>query len=113
MRKQFDWSVFLGAKALAWAGGAVMLLGIVFFFVLAVNRGWIGPVARVMLGSIASAAVFGAGVYVKRRSEDLYVSALAAVGTGIAGGYMTLLAAKILYDLVPDWAALVIAVAIA
>ena len=33
-------------KALAWAGGAVMLLGIVFFFVLAVNRGWIGPVAR-------------------------------------------------------------------
>ena len=63
-----------------------------------------------MLGSIASGRLFGAGVYVKRRSEDLYVSALAAVGTGIAGGYMTLLAAKMLYDLVPDWAALVIAV---
>jgi uncharacterized membrane protein len=113
VRREFDWSVFVGAKALAWAGGAVTLLGIVFFFVLAVNRGWIGPVTRVMLGSIASAAVFGAGVYVKRRFEDLYVSALAAVGTGVAGGYMTLLAAKVLYDLVPDWAALGIAVVIA
>ncbi len=113
VRREFDWSVFLGAKALAWAGGAVTLLGIVFFFVLAVNRGWIGPTTRVLLGSIASAAVFGAGVYVKRRFEDLYVSALAAVGAGIAGAYMTLLAAKVLYDLVPDWAALAIAVVIA
>ena len=113
VRREVDWSMFLGAKALAWAGGAVTLLGIVFFFVLAVNRGWIGPVTRVLLGSIASAAVFGAGVYVKRRFEDLYVSALAAVGAGIAGGYMTLLASKVLYDLVPDWTALAIAVVIA
>ena len=30
-RRELDWSVLLGAKALAWAGGAVMLLGIVFF----------------------------------------------------------------------------------
>jgi hypothetical protein len=38
------------ARVLAWAGGVVTLLGILFFFVLAVNRGWIGPVARVSLG---------------------------------------------------------------
>ena len=111
--RQFDWSVLIGAKALAWAGGAVTLLGIVFFFVLAVNRGWIGPVTRVLLGSIASAAVFSAGLYIKRRFAELYHSALAAVGTGIAGGYMTLLAAKLLYGLVPDWGALVLAAAIA
>ena len=91
--REIDWSVFFGAKALAWAGGAVTLLGIVFFFVLAVNRGWIGPVARVSLGAIASTLVFGAGLYVKRRYEELYHSALAAVGTGIGGAYMTLLAA--------------------
>ena len=112
-KREIDWSVLFGAKALAWAGGAVMLLGIVFFFVLAVNRGWIGPVARVTLGSIASALVFGAGLYVKRRFAELYHSALAAVGTGIGGAYMTLLAAKLLYDLVPDWAALLIAAGIA
>src|SRR5213083_3642564 len=39
-RREIDWSVLFGAKALAWAGGAVTLLGVVFFFVLAVNRGW-------------------------------------------------------------------------
>jgi uncharacterized membrane protein len=111
--REIDWSVFFGAKALAWAGGAVMLLGIIFFFVLAVNRGWIGPAARVTLGAVASALVFGAGLYVKRRFEELYHSALAAVGTGIAGGYMTLLAAKVLYDVVPDWAAMLIAAGIA
>ena len=111
--REIDWSIFFGAKALAWAGGAVTLLGIVFFFVLAVNRGWVGPVARVSLGAIASSLVFCAGLYVKRRYEELYHSALAAVGTGIGGGYMTLLAAKVLYDLVPDWAAMLIAVGIA
>jgi uncharacterized membrane protein len=112
-RREIDWSLFLGAKALAWVGGAVTLLGIVFFFVLAVNRGWIGPVARVTLGSVASALVFAAGLYVKRRSAELYHSAVAAVGTGIGGAYMTLLAAKVLYGLVPDWAALAIAGGIA
>jgi uncharacterized membrane protein len=111
--RQFDWSVLVGAKALAWAGGAVTLLGIVFFFVLAVNRGWIGPTTRVVLGSMASVVVFSAGLYIKRRFEELYHSALAAVGTGISGGYMTLLAAKLLYDLVPDWGALALAAAIA
>ena len=59
-RREIDWSALFGAKALAWAGGAVTLLGIVFFFVLAVNRGWIGPVARVTLGGLASVLVFGA-----------------------------------------------------
>ena len=49
-RREIDWAALFGAKALAWAGGAVTLLGIVFFFVLAVNRGWIGPVTRVTLG---------------------------------------------------------------
>jgi uncharacterized membrane protein len=113
VRREIDWSALFGAKALAWAGGAVTLLGIVFFFVLAVNRGWIGPVTRVTLGALASVFLFSAGMYVKRRFEDMYHSAVAAVGAGIAGGYITLLAAKVLYGLVPDWAALVVAVAIA
>ena len=113
VRREIDWSALFGAKALAWAGGAVTLLGIVFFFVLAVNRGWIGPVTRVTLGALASVFLFSAGLYVKRRFEDMYHSAVAAVGAGIAGGYMTLVAAKVLYGLVPDWAALVVAAGIA
>src|SRR5262245_43034353 len=36
-----DWDL-VGARGFAVAGGAVMALGIGFFFVLAANRGWIG-----------------------------------------------------------------------
>src|SRR3954470_143421 len=50
-RPEFDLSTLLGARALAWSGGALTLLGILFFFVLAVERGWIGPAARVGLGA--------------------------------------------------------------
>jgi uncharacterized membrane protein len=102
----------LGARALAWAGGVVTLLGVVFFFVLAVNAGWIGPVERVSLGAVASALVFGAGIFAHRRYGHLY-SALAATGAGIAGGYATLLSAAALYDLVPALAALALAAGIA
>jgi uncharacterized membrane protein len=114
----FDWgrtmstADLMGAKALAFAGGVVTLLGVVFFFVLAVNRGWIGPGMRVAFGGAASAIVFGAGFWLQRRYETTY-SALTAVGTGIAGGYATLLAAVSLYDLVSKPVALVIAAAIA
>ncbi|HYZ19082.1 MAG TPA: DUF2339 domain-containing protein, partial [Gaiellaceae bacterium] len=101
-----------GAKALAWAGGFVTLLGIVFFFVLAVNRGWIGPAERVGLGALASLLVFGAGLWLHRAYGAVY-SAFGAAGAGIAGGYTTLLAATALYDLVPRPAALVLAAAIA
>ena len=57
----------MGAKTLAFTGGVVTLLGVVFFFVLAVNRGWIGPGLRVAMGAAASCAVFGAGLWIKRR----------------------------------------------
>jgi uncharacterized membrane protein len=109
---KISWEDLFGAKALAWAGGLVTLLGILFFFVLAVNRGWIGPVARVSLGALASLVVFGAGFWLRRTYGPAH-SALAAAGAGIAGGYATLLAATALYDLVPRGVALALAAAIA
>lgn len=107
-----SWSDLTGARALAWAGGIVTLLGIVFFFVLAVNRGWVSPELRLMLGAAASIAVFGAGVWLRSRYGQLY-SPLAAVGAGIAGGFATLLAATALYEFVPELGALAAAAGIA
>ena len=106
-----DWDL-LGARGVALAGGVVTLLGIVFFFVLATNRGWIGPMARVSLGAGASVLVFAAGLVIHRRYGQLH-AALAACGAGIAGGYATLAAATILYDLLPAAGALVAATGIA
>src|SRR5438034_995360 len=116
--RSFDWgrtvstADLLGAKALAFAGGVVTLLGIVFFFVLAVNRGWIGPELRVACGALASALVFGSGFWLRRRYGRTY-SALVAVGVGLAGAYSTVLAAVSLYDLISKPVALVAAGAIA
>lgn len=102
----------LGARALAWAGGVVTLLGIVFFFVLAARRGWIGPLERVGLGSLASILAFSAGLWLRRRFGETY-AALSAVGAGIAGAYATLVAAGALYGLVEDVVALAVAAGIA
>ncbi|HEX4679451.1 MAG TPA: DUF2339 domain-containing protein [Gaiellaceae bacterium] len=111
-REPLDLSVLLGARALAWTGGIVTLLGIVFFFVLAVERGWIGPVARVTLGATVSGGLVLAALWLRRRFGDTYAS-LSAAGVGIAGFYATLLAATALYDLVPAAAAVVAAGGIA
>jgi uncharacterized membrane protein len=101
-----------GARGFALVGGIVTLLGIVFLFVLAANRGWIGPVARVSIGAVASLAVFLGGVVLRVRFGRMQAS-LAAVGTGIAGAYVTLAAAAIIYQFLPNWAALLVAAAIA
>ncbi|MGH3005093.1 MAG: DUF2339 domain-containing protein [Gaiellaceae bacterium] len=115
-RRRPEWDLspsdLLGARALAWAGGIVTLLGIVFFFVLAVNRGWINPELRLGFGALASVAAFTAGWWLRRRYGQLH-SALAAAGAGIAGGYATLLAATALYEFVPDVWALAAAAGIA
>src|SRR5437868_1542978 len=40
-----------GSRILAWVGGAVTLLGMVLLLVLAVQRGWLGPLPRVLVGA--------------------------------------------------------------
>jgi uncharacterized membrane protein len=112
MMPRLEAADLLGARGLALAGGIVTLLGVVFFFALAASNGWIGPVERVVLGAAASAIVFAAGVYAHARYGRLY-AAVAAAGTGIAGGYATLLFAAARYDLVAPLAALALAAGIA
>ena len=115
-RKRREWDLspsdLLGARVLAWAGAIVTILGVVFFFVLAVNRGWINAELRLGFGALASVAAFSAGFWLRRRYGELY-SALASAGAGIAGGYATLLAATALYGFVPELWALVAAAGIA
>jgi uncharacterized membrane protein len=111
-RREIDLSKLFGAFGLAAAGGIVTVLGIVFFFVLAVNRGWINPELRLVFGAAVSVGVFAAGVWLRRRFGTTH-AALAAVGAGIAGAYATLLAATALYGFVPELGALAAAAGIA
>lgn len=86
-------------RALAWAGGIVTLLGIVFITILAADRGWVSAELRVVLAALVSTAVYGAGVFAYRRYGSTW-AALAAAGAGIGGAYATLAAAGAVYDFI-------------
>jgi uncharacterized membrane protein len=111
-RGELTLSDFLGLRALAWAGGVITLLGIAFFYVLANERGWVGPGSRVLLGTSISAGLLALGWWL-RQLRGQPEAALAAAGTGIAGLYVTLYAATKLYGYVPTAGGLPLALAIA
>ena len=86
-------------RALAWAGGIVTLLGIVFISIIAADRGWVSAELRVVLGALVSTALYGAGVLTYERYGRTW-AALAAAGAGIGGAYATLAAAGAVYDFI-------------
>ena len=98
----------LGGRVLGWVGGAAVVLGVVFFLVMAANRGWIDETTRVLLAFVGSTALLVAGLYLHER-QGRTQAALAAVATAIAALYITLTAATQLYDLVDPVLALVFA----
>ncbi|MFC8044873.1 DUF2339 domain-containing protein [Nocardia sp. NPDC057353] len=84
------------SRLLAVAGVAVTLTGVVMLLVLAAQAGWFGPVPRVLAGAVFSAALVAAGVRVSGRAGGR-VGGIALAATGIAGGYLDVLAVTTLY----------------
>ncbi|MGH3138666.1 MAG: DUF2339 domain-containing protein [Gaiellales bacterium] len=99
-------------RALGWLAGVVTLLGIVFLYALAEQRGWVGPGARVGFGVAVSSVLLGAAFVLRARYGD-ELEALAAAGTAVAGLYVSLFASVELYHLIPKAAGLPLALAIA
>jgi uncharacterized membrane protein len=95
----------LGGRVLAWVGGAAVVLGVVFFLVMAASRGWIDEPTRVVLAVAGATALLGAGLFLHER-QGRTQAALAAVATAVAALYVTLVAATQLYDLVDPVAGL-------
>jgi uncharacterized membrane protein len=90
----------VGGRLLAVVGGAAIVLGAIFFFSLAVERGWIGEAARVAIAAVASSALLALGVWLQEKRGRAQ-AALAAVGAAVASLYLTLAAAAVLYELIP------------
>jgi uncharacterized membrane protein len=103
-----DLEELLGGRLLALVGGVAVLVGLAFLVALAVERGWLDEKARTGLAFFGSAALLGVGVWLYERRGRTQAS-LAACGTGIAGLFLSLTAATVLYDLVPVSLALVAA----
>ncbi len=91
----------LGGRVLAWLGGTATALGVILFLALAISHGWIGESARVLLAAAASAALMGAGGWLRARGGRTE-AAVAMVAAGTAGLYASLIVAGDVYGLVPS-----------
>lgn len=101
-----------GAKLLAWVGGAITVLGFVMLLVLAVQRGWLGPMPRVIGGAVFSGALVGIGMWLHRNPAGR-TGAMALAFTGFAGLYLDVLAATSLYGYLPESVGLVVGLVVA
>lgn len=89
----------LTGRALAWVGGAALILGAIFFISLAFSRDWIGPEGRVAIGLIAGALAIAGGGLLLDRGELLIGHVLTPVGLAVVS--ISLVGATRLYGLVP------------
>ncbi|MFE9744295.1 DUF2339 domain-containing protein [Saccharothrix saharensis] len=90
-----------GSKLLAWVGGAVTLLGVVLLLVLAVQRGYLGPLPRVLGGAALGGALVGLGLWLHRTPAGR-TGAFALAATGIAVLYLDVIAATSIYAYLPE-----------
>ncbi|MGH9593531.1 MAG: DUF2339 domain-containing protein [Bryobacteraceae bacterium] len=79
-------------------GVITLILGAAFFFKYAVDAGWIGPGARVLLGLLAAAVSLIAGDGLSRRGHAVFAQGIAGLGLSLC--YLSLYAAATLYHLV-------------
>ncbi|MFD4671930.1 DUF2339 domain-containing protein [Lentzea sp. NPDC058450] len=101
-----------GSKLLAWVGGAITVLGFVLLLVLAVQRGWLGPVPRVIGGAVFSGALVGIGMWLHRTPAGR-TGAMALAFTGFAGLYLDVIAATSLYGFLPESVGLLVGLGVA
>ncbi|RRO12763.1 DUF2339 domain-containing protein [Saccharopolyspora rhizosphaerae] len=89
------------SRVLAWVGGGVTLLGVVFLLVLAVQQDWLGPAGRVAGGAALAALLIAAGWWVHRKAAEQRVASISLATTGFAALFLDVVAATALYDYLP------------
>jgi len=100
-----------GSRILAWAGGVVTLAGVVLLLILAIQRGYLGPLPRVLLGAGLGLVLTGIGAWL-HRSPTARTGAYALAATGIAVLYLAVVAATSLYGFLPSWGGLLAGLAV-
>ena len=95
-------------KLLAVAGVAVTLIGVVLLLVLAAQAGILRPEVRVPAGAALAGALVLVGVRWNRRPGGR-TGAIALTATGIAAGYIDIMAVTTIYHWVPAPVALLVA----
>ena len=71
----------LGTRGMLFVGLGVLLLGAVFFLKFAIDRGWISPALRLLVGAAAGTAMIAIGEWaLLRRQLRLFAGAVSAAG---------------------------------
>ncbi len=99
-RTRVDVEEVLGGRVLAWVGGVAVVLGVVFFLVMAVSRGWIDEPTRVALAFAGSTALLLGALWLYERAGQTQ-AALAAAAAALASLYASLTVATVVYGLIP------------
>ncbi|MDV6308455.1 DUF2339 domain-containing protein [Gordonia amicalis] len=102
----------LVGKVLATAGVGVTLIGIALLLVLAAQAGILRPEFRVAGGAMFAVALVSTAIWLRRKPGGR-AGAIATAVTGIAAGYLDVLAATKIYEWLPVVAGLAVAGAVA
>ncbi len=100
------------SRVLSAVGAGVLLIGVTFLLVLAIQHGYFGPVPRVVVSAVVAGLLILIGLVVHRRQPG-NAGAVALLATGVAGGYLDVVAVTTIYAWVPLWAGLLMAGALA
>ena len=104
-------------RVLAVAGAVITMAGVAMFLVLAAQRGWFGPEARVAAGAVLAAVLIGLGVRGgradQRASGTVGSAPVALVATGVATADLDVVAVTTGYGWIPAGAGLALAAAVA
>jgi uncharacterized membrane protein len=88
----------LGLTLVNRVGVVTLVLGAAFFFRYAVEAGWLGVNARVLLGAAVGLAGLALGERIWRTGQHVYSTGITGAGVGIL--YLTIYAAFALYGLI-------------
>ena len=107
-RPETSFEDLLGGRILAWLGGLAIVVGVVLFLVIAVDRGWIGVEARVALAFAGSTILLAAGLFLYERRGQTE-AAVAAVASALAALYASLTYATAVQEVIGQAAGLLVA----
>ena len=93
----WNWEWLVGGNWLARIGVVALIFGVAFLISLAIDRGWLGEIERVVLGVAGGLALLSAGEYWRRRYG---VWAQTVTGGGLAILYLSIYGAFALYELI-------------
>jgi uncharacterized membrane protein len=96
----FDWEQFVGVKLFSAVAGIALVMAAIFFLRYSLDRGWLAPPVRIVIGIIVATALL---VVCELRAAHRYrVTANALDAAAIAILFSTFFAAHALWNLIPS-----------